>query len=83
MLDSEGKQDIYDIILELKNKKTIIYITNIIDEILMADKIAVIYYCLSISISHFACMLLVLFACKAHCLIFSIEPHIVYSLYIL
>ena len=42
MLDSEGKQDIYDIILNLKNKKTIIYITNVIDEILMADKIAVL-----------------------------------------
>ena len=42
MLDSEGKQDIYDIILNLKNKKKIIYITNVIDEILMADKIAVL-----------------------------------------
>ncbi len=42
MLDSEGKQDVYDIIKELKKKKTIIYITNIIDEILMADKIAII-----------------------------------------
>ena len=42
MLDPEGKQDIYDIISELKNKKTIIYITNVIDEILMADKIIVL-----------------------------------------
>ncbi len=42
MLDSEGKQDIYDIISDLKNKKTIIYITNLIDEILMADKVLVL-----------------------------------------
>ena len=42
MLDSEGKQDIYDIISELKNKKTIIYITNLIDEILIADRILVL-----------------------------------------
>ena len=42
MLDPEGKQDIYDIISEIKNKKTIIYITNVIDEILMADKIIVL-----------------------------------------
>ena len=42
MLDPEGKQDIYDIISELKNKKTIIYITNVIDEILMADRIVVL-----------------------------------------
>ena len=41
MLDSQGKQDIYDVISELKKYKTIIYITNVIDEILMADKIAV------------------------------------------
>ena len=42
MLDPEGKQDIYDIISELKTKKTIIYITNVIDEILMADRIVVL-----------------------------------------
>ena len=42
MLDSEGKQDICDIILNLRSKKTIIYITNVIDEILMADRIAVL-----------------------------------------
>ena len=42
MLDPEGKEDIYDIISEIKDKKTIIYITNIIDEILMADKIIVL-----------------------------------------
>ncbi len=42
MLDPEGKQDIYDIISKLKTKKTIIYITNVIDEILMADKIVVL-----------------------------------------
>lgn len=41
MLDSEGKQDIYNIISNLKREKTIIYITNAIDEILIADKIAV------------------------------------------
>ena len=42
MLDPEGKENIYDIISEIKDKKTIIYITNIIDEILMADEIIVL-----------------------------------------
>lgn len=40
MLDAEGKQDVYDIISHLKSKGyTVIYITNVVDEILLADKI--------------------------------------------
>ena len=43
MLDSEGKEDLYKIIKELKNQGfTIIYITNIMDEILNSDKIVVL-----------------------------------------
>lgn len=41
MLDSQGKQDVYNVISELKKEKTIIYITNVIDEVLIADEIAV------------------------------------------
>jgi len=40
MLDSEGKEDVYKIISGLKGKGyTIIYITNVVNEILMADRI--------------------------------------------
>lgn len=40
MLDPEGKNDIREIIKKLKKKGfTIIYITNIIDEILIADRV--------------------------------------------
>ncbi len=43
MIDSEGKEDVYNMVKELnKQGYTIIYITNFIDEILMADKIVVI-----------------------------------------
>ena len=43
MIDPEGKQDVYKMIKKLKEENyTIIYITNIIDEILMSDKIVVI-----------------------------------------
>ena len=43
MIDSEGKEDVYNMVKELnKQGYTIIYITNFIDEILMSDKIAVI-----------------------------------------
>jgi len=43
MLDAEGKQDVYDIISHLKGKGyTIIYITNVVDEILMADRIIIL-----------------------------------------
>ena len=43
MIDPEGKQEVYKMIKKLKSDNfTIIYITNIIDEILMADKIVVI-----------------------------------------
>lgn len=43
MLDPKGKQEIYEIIKELKKEGYgIIYITNIIDEILLSDKIWII-----------------------------------------
>ena len=43
MIDPEGKEDVYKIIKKLKEEKyTIVYITNLIDEILMSDKILVI-----------------------------------------
>ena len=43
MIDSEGKEDVYNMLKELnKQGYTIIYITNFIDEILMSDKIVVI-----------------------------------------
>lgn len=40
MLDPKGKKDIYNIIKSLHNEGyTIIYVTNVIDEILLADRI--------------------------------------------
>ena len=43
MLDTEGKKAIYDIVTKLKQQGyTIIYITNAIDEILLADRVIVI-----------------------------------------
>ena len=43
MLDPEGKNDIKEIVKKLKNDEyTIVYITNVIDEILISDKIIVI-----------------------------------------
>lgn len=43
MLDTEGKKAIYDIVSSLKKQGyTIIYITNAIDEILLADRVIVI-----------------------------------------
>ena len=43
MIDPAGKEEIYKLIKKLKEQNyTIIYITNFIDEILMADKVVVI-----------------------------------------
>ena len=43
MIDPEGKEAVYNIIKQLKEKKyTIIYITNFTDEILLSDRIVVI-----------------------------------------
>lgn len=43
MIDPEGKQEVYNMIKKLKEENyTIIYITNIIDEILMSDRIVVL-----------------------------------------
>lgn len=43
MIDPTGKKDIYRIVKDLNNKDyTIIYITNAIDEILLADRIVVL-----------------------------------------
>lgn len=43
MIDPQGKEDVYKIIRKLKKDNyTIIYITNLIDEILMSDRVAVI-----------------------------------------
>lgn len=43
MIDPQGKEDVYNIVRELKKDNyTIIYITNLIDEILMSDRVAVI-----------------------------------------
>lgn len=40
MIDSKGKEEIYNIILNLKKEGyTIIYVTNLIDEILLSDRI--------------------------------------------
>lgn len=40
MLDSEGKEDVYEIVKSLKNQGyTIIYVTNVMDEILIADRV--------------------------------------------
>jgi energy-coupling factor transport system ATP-binding protein len=42
MIDSKGKEKIYDIIKRLKeNKNTIIFVTNNVNEILLADKIII------------------------------------------
>lgn len=42
MLDSEGKEDVYNTIVNLKKEGyTIIYITNLMDEILLSDKIVI------------------------------------------
>lgn len=43
MIDSQGKEKIYEIISDLKKQGyTIIYITNLADEILMADRILIL-----------------------------------------
>jgi len=43
MLDSEGKEDVYNIISALKGKGyTVIYVTNVVNEVLMADRIMTI-----------------------------------------
>lgn len=43
MLDPEGKEDVRKIVKKLKDKGfTIIYITNIIDEIFLSDKVIVL-----------------------------------------
>ncbi|MCL2321089.1 MAG: ATP-binding cassette domain-containing protein [Oscillospiraceae bacterium] len=43
MLDSEGKEDVYNIVSGLKGKEyTIIYVTNVVNEILMSDRIITI-----------------------------------------
>lgn len=43
MIDPQGKEDIYKLINKLKDEKyTIVYITNLIDEILMSDRVIVI-----------------------------------------
>lgn len=43
MIDPKGKEEIYKIISSLKkDRHTVIYITNVIDEILLADKIIII-----------------------------------------
>lgn len=43
MIDPQGKEDVYKMVKELKKDNyTIIYITNLIDEILMSDKVVVI-----------------------------------------
>ena len=43
MIDSEGKDEIYKIIKNLRKQKyTIIYVTNAIEEILMADRIIIL-----------------------------------------
>jgi energy-coupling factor transport system ATP-binding protein len=43
MLDPKGKKDIHNIIIELhKQGMTIIYVTNIIDEVLSADRIIIL-----------------------------------------
>lgn len=43
MLDPKGKKDIHNIIVDLHKKGfTIIYVTNIIDEVLSADRIIIL-----------------------------------------
>ncbi|MDO5556361.1 MAG: ATP-binding cassette domain-containing protein [Clostridia bacterium] len=43
MLDPQGKEDTYNMIKELRNKNnTVIYVTNVMEEILISDKIIVI-----------------------------------------
>lgn len=43
MLDSEGEEDIYNLLRDFKKQGyTIIYITNTVDEILMADRIVIL-----------------------------------------
>ena len=43
MIDPKGKEEIYKIISNLKDKgNTVIFITNVIDEVLLADKIIII-----------------------------------------
>jgi len=43
MLDSEGKEDVYNIISTLKEKGyAVIYITNVVNEVLMADRVVVL-----------------------------------------
>ena len=43
MLDSEGKEDVYEIVKALKKQGyTIIYVTNVMDEILIADRVVVL-----------------------------------------
>ena len=43
MIDPEGKEDVYKMVKKLKEENyTIVYITNLIDEILMSDRILVI-----------------------------------------
>ena len=43
MLDSEGKEDVYNIIATLREKGyTVIYVTNVVNEVLMADRIMTI-----------------------------------------
>ena len=43
MLDSEGKEDVYNIISNLKsNGYTVVYVTNVVNEILMSDRIITI-----------------------------------------
>lgn len=43
MLDPQGKEDIKSLILELKQKGyTIVYVTNVIDEVLLSDRIVVL-----------------------------------------
>jgi energy-coupling factor transport system ATP-binding protein len=43
MLDPKGKKDIHNIIVELhKRGMTIVYVTNVIDEVLSADRILIL-----------------------------------------
>jgi ABC-type multidrug transport system ATPase subunit len=43
MLDPKGKKDIHNIIVDLhKSGMTIVYITNVIDEVLSADRILIL-----------------------------------------
>lgn len=43
MLDAEGKEDVYNIVAGLKEQGyTIIYVTNVVNEILMSDRIVTV-----------------------------------------